>query len=172
MVSSVRRPSYYRLLFAIAAALALICAVALQAPSPASAADTTTVTVKLIDHNGNSLDPGQAYYHAGGWHSIGDTSGGEISVDLSPGTYSFAMYYNGTRSQQNGVVISGTSDTVTFQTGSVHSDSGTADAYYAAGWRTFTNDMELLPGTYTFGFNDSTGNTQYTLNGGTVNHIH
>jgi hypothetical protein len=40
------------------------------------------------------------------------------------------------------------------------------------GRRTFTHNMKLLLGTYTFGFNDGTANTSYALVVGAVMDIH
>jgi hypothetical protein len=39
-------------------------------------------------------------------------------------------------------------------------------------WQAFTQDMELLPGTYMFHFSDRTKDTTYTLVVGALKHIH
>ncbi len=132
---------------------------------------TTDVSVKLVDSNGNPLDTGSASYYAGFWRTIGNTSGGSVHVQMLPGSYSFGMTYLGTSTQLNGQVVSGPTSTVTFQTGKVHSDSGNATTYYAGTYWPFTQDMELLPGAYWFQFSDQ-AQAQYTLVGGTTNHIH
>lgn len=136
---------------------------------------TADVAVELLGSNGLPLRTGQASYYARGWHGIGDTSNadnGYLHIEMLPGSYSFAMTYKGTREQLNGQSVSGSSSTVTFQTGQVNSTSGAATGYYAAGWRTFANGMELLPGSYWFHFNDGTGQAKETLVGATVNTIH
>ena len=129
---------------------------------------TVLATIKLEDHNGNPLDTGNVSYYAGGWHTIGDTSGGQIQTEMLPGSYSFAMTYLGTRQQLNGQDVA---NPVVFQTGQVQSTSGNATSYYAGGWKPFTQDMELLPGTYAFSF---TGHpqTSYAVTGGTINTIY
>lgn len=83
--------------------------------------------------------------------------------------YPFAMNYVGARLEKSQNV--GTMPTVAFMTGKVHSDSVTCTQYYASGWKSFTQDMELLPGSYPFTF---TGfpQTSYTVSAGTTTHIH
>ncbi len=133
---------------------------------------TTLVTVKLEDHLFNPLDIGSASYYAGGWYTIGDTSGGQVQLQMLPGSYSFGMTYLGTHEQLNNQVIGATPTDVVFQTGQVISDSNTATQYYAGGWMPFTNGMELLPGSYPFHFSDATPQTSESIVAATVNHIH
>ena len=90
-------------------------------------------------------------------------------MEMLPTTYTFRVTYGGA-SVQKKQDVSNDPDVV-FQTGSVHSDSGTATQYYASGWQTFTQDMELLPGDYPFRFSDGTPQTTFTVTAGNVNHI-
>ncbi len=142
--------------------------VAISGPSTDVVFQTTNVVVKLEDSTGTPLDTGTASYYAGGWHLIGATSGGQVDVQMLPGSYSFAMTINGTRGQLNGQSVSGTTSTVTFQTGEV--DSATATNYYASGWKPFTSGVQLLPGSYTFSFT-SGPNLIETILAGQVNTI-
>ena len=74
-------------------------------------------------------------------------------MELLPVTYTFKMTYAYTSNQVSQDV--GSSPTVTFQTGKVTSTSGDVIQYHSGGWRTFSNGMEMLPGTYTFKKSDS-----------------
>ncbi|MCB9009762.1 MAG: hypothetical protein H6656_20750 [Ardenticatenaceae bacterium] len=131
---------------------------------------TANVTVQLQDSEGNPLDTGSVQYYAGGWQTFGDTSGGQVSLELLPKSYTFRMNYGGTSVNTTQNVSD--DPMVVFQTGQVNSVSSTATQYYAGGWQTFVNGMELLPKTYTFQFDDGFPNTNYTIVAGTNNEIH
>ena len=145
------------------------------AASPTVTFQTANVTVELRDSAGNLMPDGAGtgtvQYYAGGWRTFGATAGGQASKELLPLTYSFSMNYAFAR-QEKGGQNTAANPTVTFQTGLVHSESGSAIQYYAGGWRNFGQDMQLLPGSYTFHFNDGNPNQAYPIAGGSMNSIH
>ncbi|UKS29505.1 DUF4962 domain-containing protein [Paenibacillus sp. HWE-109] len=124
---------------------------------------TVKVNLQLKDSQGNPLDGGSASYYAGSWRAIGTTSGGEISKELLPGSYTFDMTYEGTHKEK--VQNTEADAVIVFQTVKVKLqlkdsqgnplDVGSA-SYYAGSWRAIgtTNsgeiNKELLPGSYTF----------------------
>jgi hypothetical protein len=130
--------------------------------------NTVSVSMKLLDSTGAEL-AGTPSYYASGWNSFG---GGTTttSMELLPTNYTFRVSYGGASVQKKQDVSS--DPNVVFQTVAVHSDSGTATQYYAGGWQTFTQDMELLPVAYPFRFSDGTPQTAITLTEGGANHIH
>jgi hypothetical protein len=91
-------------------------------------------------------------------------------MELLPVNYTFRVSYAGASTQKQQNVAS--NPAVVFQTGQVHSDSATATQYYASGWKPFTQDMELLPSSYTFRFNDGTTQTIINIIAATNNSIH
>jgi hypothetical protein len=138
------------------------------ATNPTVVFQTTLVTMKLASSTGQELSGGAQYY-ASAWKTFGAGTT-TTTVELLPLTYTFKILYGGASQQKSQNVA--TNANVIFQTVQVHSDSGKCTSYYAGGWRTFTQDMELLPGSYKFRFSDGTKDTSYTLVVGAVKHIH
>ena len=132
---------------------------------------TVEAVIKLIDHEGSGL-PGGAVYQGGGyWQFHGYTDeNGELRLEMFPwGPYKFRVTYSHTSETKWAYV-----DTpVVFQTGMVH---WTGDypkpvkASLGGTWVAFTQDMELLPGTYKFVFEDSS--TEWvTVTAGEVTYV-
>jgi hypothetical protein len=134
---------------------------------------TTDVTVRLENHLGDLIDTGSASYYAVSWHTIGNTSGGQVHVQMLPGSYSFAMVYGGIRQQLNSVAIGAIPTAVTFQTAlvSIHFSGTTQYIVIPGVWTSYTGAFEMLPVTETFGFSGtgySREQLQFTPSAGTV----
>jgi Tol biopolymer transport system component len=134
---------------------------------------TQHVVVELKDSTGSPItDTATIQYYAGGWQTFGtgSTSGGQASMELLPKSYAFRLTHSYAAVEKSQDI--GADPAVAFQTGRVHSSSGLCTHYYAGGWRTFTNDMELLPLAYSFRFSDGTPDTEYTVVAGAQTDIH
>jgi hypothetical protein len=130
------------------------------------------VVITLLDSNGKGLCGAVVqYYYKNGWKSFGTTgSDGAARMFLAAGTYNSQIAYAGASQQLSQNVAANAN--VVFRTVQVHSDSGKCTSYFAGGWKTFTQDMELLPSAYTFRFSDRTKDTTYRLIVGAIIHIH
>ncbi|WP_271752252.1 DUF4962 domain-containing protein [Cohnella sp. JJ-181] len=124
---------------------------------------TVKVKVRLKDSQGNALGGGGVSFYSDSWRTFGPATGGEVSKELLPGNYTFAMTYEGTAQQKS--QNTGDNANVDFQTVKVKvklKDSqgapldGGEVSYYATGWRTLGTTVsgetskELLSGNYTY----------------------
>ena len=134
---------------------------------------TTAVTVELRDSAGAPLgeaDP--VHYYSGGWHTFGtgSTSGGQATMELQPLNYPFRLTFAHASLQLSQNVSN--DPLVVFQTRQAI-DAVAGDLitlYYAGGWLSFIDGMELLPGTYPFRY---LGGSQQSHGfvGGQINHV-
>lgn len=173
-----RRPAPFRLA-AIFVTLAALLAITVAGASPAAADTKVAVNIMLQGHTNAALDlrNGEVSYYSNGWHKVTDTNPNNKSiarVNLDPGTYSFAVVYNGTRNQQQ-VTVDTDGQTVHFHSALVNMDlrdskgqplDGAA-SYYAGGWHTIDGNtgVEMLPGTYSFAavYNGTRQQKSYTV---------
>jgi len=131
--------------------------------------NTTLVTMELFYQLGTTELVGGAEYYAGGYKTFG---GGTTpaSMELLPVSYTFRVSYAGAIKTKSQNVAS--DPIVIFQTGWVYSTNKICTQYYAGGWKTFTDGMDLLPGNYLFRFSDGFPQTSYPISAGLRNKIH
>lgn len=123
---------------------------------------TIPMVVELRNSLGDLMDEGIVSFYASGWRTFGTTSGGTVTKELLPGTYSFTMKYANYSVQKSSINITSVNPLV-FNTinatmklldNSNTELAGTA-TYYGNGWYTFgsgttTTSMEMLPASYVF----------------------
>jgi hypothetical protein len=132
---------------------------------------TTEVTVELLDHNGSYITTPSAgtarYYVSSAWYTLGTTgSDGFVKIELLPVSYYFDMTCAHTVQQEGPLSVSGTTQKVTFQTGQVVQGAGkTCTQYYVGSWWPFASGIELLPGSYSFRFDDNTSEAYAVASG-------
>lgn len=116
--------------------------------------DTQILRIWLNDHDGSAITDQQATLSQGGgyWYDWGNLkSAGYLDIPLfaRSGAYKFRMNYNFTSKEMLPVVGENTGiDNFYFQTGQVFGDC--ISSYSAGSWHTFTDGMELMPGTRDF----------------------
>ena len=87
--------------------------------------------------------------------------------ELLPQSYKIRLTHKGATNETTQNVA--TDPVYIFQTGKVN--CATCTKYYAGGWQTFSDGMQMLPGEYKFRFNDGTPETKYTIVAGADNNI-
>ena len=132
---------------------------------------TTLATIRLLDSTGSVLetDSALAKFYSGGWQTIGYADDGTISKELLPKNYTFNLNYKS--KSINKIQNIGSDNVIDFATGEVVCDSGICTSYYSGGWQSFSNGEQLLPGNYTFRFNDGTPNTVITIVSGETTNV-
>ncbi len=112
---------------------------------------TQILRIWLKDHSGNAITSGGTLRQGGGyWYDWGSlNASGYRDIQLFPSTYKFEVTYKYTSETKFPVVVANAGvENYYFQTGQVF---GSCITEYSTGaWRTFTNGMELMPGTYPF----------------------
>lgn len=113
--------------------------------------------ISLKDHAGAGITSGATLDQGGGfWYSWG-ALGVYRDIPVFPGSYKFRVSYNFTSEEKNPIaVVAGPGiQTQFFSTGQVF---GSCITEYSTGaWRTFTDGMELMAGTYTFRYPSQLG---------------
>ena len=114
---------------------------------------TKLVTFKLLDSNGIPINPTEykAEFFTWTWYTIEDITDDRYEIELLPTSYSFGVRYHGGWNQQDKVNIA-ENPNVVFQTGAIKINFSGTTKYYSGNWFKYTDQIELLPGTYRFTF--------------------
>ncbi len=111
---------------------------------------TAAVESRFVTSSGVGIEGALVQYYASGWKTLGTTdASGSVRGELIPANTTFRITHNGQTLQT-------TQDTrvdpvVPYQTGAVLQGVGPAVLrYYASGWKTFDEGVELLPVNTTF----------------------
>ncbi|HZK04657.1 MAG TPA: hypothetical protein VFC82_02285 [Actinomycetaceae bacterium] len=166
---------------AMTVASAVLAAGGIAGGAGAAVADDTAVKVNIMLQGSTNgaldLRNGDVSYYENGWHDIDGTNVNNRRIaqaELAPGTYTFAVSYNGTREQKTATVTRN-GQYVYFQAANVKVDirdsygqplEGAA-SYYAGSWHSIDNSkgVEMLAGTYSFAatYNGTRQQVQYTV---------
>ena len=116
---------------------------------------TKLVTFELLDSKGNIIDPEQyrAHFYAVKWQNLEDIVDGKYQIELLPASYPFGVRYHGGWNQDYVDITK--NPNVVFQTGAAKIIFSGTTKYYSGNWYNYTDQVELLPGTYRFSFRDS-----------------
>ncbi len=140
---------------------------------------TKRLTVKLINSSSSPLPGGAVQYYANGWKDLGITDiDGNVTAEIVPNNYAFAVSYAGGRVQQNQdlsgdplVVFQTVRTTVKLADSVGNPIAGGTAKYYASGWKNIgptgadgTVSTELLPNSYAFSLDFRGGHVQINQN--------
>jgi hypothetical protein len=119
---------------------------------------TQVLRINFINAAGTPITDGLGTIQSGGgWPTIGSfNASGYFDVNSFPATTGFRATYNNTTEQKNFTIVAGAGiQQETFQTGQVFGACITQ--YAGAGWSTFVDGMELMPGTRNFRYPTQSG---------------
>jgi len=129
---------------------------------------TVAVNVRLLDSTGSGIPGAAVEFHNGAWQSLGNTDAtGTVTTELLGRNTNFRITHLGRT--QNKAQNTATNPDVLYQTGRVLQGTGPRIlAWFASGWRPFTNGVELLPGNVTFDFNTGPNRAHAVVAGTTI----
>ena len=132
---------------------------------------TVAVNIQLLDSTGAAGIPGALIqYNTGTWQTLGTTDAtGTVTTELLGRNTNFRVTHLG--QTLNKAQNTTTNSDVVYQTGRVLQGTGPRVlAWWASGWRPFSNGVELLPGNVTFDF-DTGPNQVHTVVAGATNYV-
>ena len=128
---------------------------------------TVTTTAALKDCNGSPVAGGMFKHHQANWSA---SLPANAPIELLPGNHTFKMSFNHGSVQLNNQAVAGTDTEILFTTTEVSFNYPGVIKYHQTSWGTYSGTMHLLPGNYTFKFDNYQTNLSIggCTQGGTV----